>query len=424
MSSSENDRERVSTNLIVENQFEIAANLIGLEPSMQVLLKSPFRTVSVEVPVRMDDGRLEVYRGYRVQHNGARGPCKGGVRYHPEADEEEVLGLATTMTWKTALLDIPFGGAKGGVQVRARDLSQRELEAITRQFTRRIALFLGPYRDIPAPDMNTNPQVMAWMLDEYSAKYGYTPAAVTGKPIALGGSLGREEATGRGVMIIMQSYGRDAGIPIKGGRVVIQGFGNVGAHLALFLHEQGAKVVAVSDVNGGLHNENGLDIPSLFEHTYIRRKPVAEFDGGDAMSDADDEIWKVSCDWLVPAALGSVITKEKNANTIDCKVVVEAANSPTTPIADKILEARGIQVLPDFLVNAGGVVVSYFEWTQNLQQEPWTLEQVNRRLQAKMTKAYEIVRELAESKGVPWRTSALATALQRVADAEALRGGH
>ena len=424
MSSSENDRERVSTNLIVENQFEIAANLIGLEPSMQVLLKSPFRTVSVEVPVRMDDGRLEVYRGYRVQHSGARGPCKGGVRYHPEADEEEVLGLATTMTWKTALLDIPFGGAKGGVQVRARDLSQRELEAITRQFTRRIAIFLGPYRDIPAPDMNTNPQVMAWMLDEYSAKYGYTPAAVTGKPIALGGSLGREEATGRGVMIIMQSYGRDAGIPIKGGRVVIQGFGNVGAHLALFLHEQGAKVVAVSDVNGGLHNENGLDIPSLFEHTYIRRKPVAEFDGGDTMSDADDEIWKVSCDWLVPAALGSVITKEKNANTIDCKVVVEAANSPTTPIADKILEARGIQVLPDFLVNAGGVVVSYFEWTQNLQQEPWTLEQVNRRLQAKMTKAYEIVRELAESKGVPWRTSALATALQRVADAEALRGGH
>ncbi|MCH8144888.1 MAG: glutamate dehydrogenase [Gemmatimonadetes bacterium] len=424
MSSSQNDRERLSTNLIVENQFEIAANLIGLEPSMQVLLKSPFRTVSVEVPVRMDDGRLEVFRGYRVQHNGARGPCKGGVRYHPEADEEEVLGLATTMTWKTALLDIPFGGAKGGVQVRARDLSQRELEAITRQFTRRIALFLGPYRDIPAPDMNTNPQVMAWMLDEYSAKYGYTPAAVTGKPIALGGSLGREEATGRGAMIIMQSYGRDAGIPIKGGRVVIQGFGNVGAHLALFLHEQGAKVVAVSDVNGGLHNENGLDVPSLFEHTYIRRKPVAEFDGGDAMSDADDEIWKVSCDWLVPAALGSVITKEKNANTIDCKVVVEAANSPTTPIADKILEARGIQVLPDFLVNAGGVVVSYFEWTQNLQQEPWTLEQVNRRLQAKMTKAYEIVRELAESKGVPWRTSALAIALRRVADAEALRGGH
>ncbi len=423
MSSPQNDRERLSTNLIVENQFETAANLIGLEPAMQVLLKSPFRTVSVEVPVRMDDGRLEVYRGYRVQHNGARGPCKGGVRYHPEADEEEVLGLATTMTWKTALLDIPFGGAKGGVQVKARDLSQRELEAITRQFTRRIRLFLGPYRDIPAPDMNTNQQVMAWMLDEYSAKYGYTPAAVTGKPIALGGSLGREEATGRGAMIIMQNYARDAGIPIKDGRVVIQGFGNVGAHLASFLHEQGAKVVAVSDVYGGLHNEDGLDVPSLFEHTYKKRKPVAEFDGGDAMSDADEEIWKVSCDWLVPAALGSVITKERNANSIDCKVVVEAANSPTTPIAEKILEARGIQILPDFLVNAGGVVVSYFEWTQNLQQQPWTLEQVNLGLQTKMTEAYRIVRELAESKGVPWRTAALAIALRRVADAEALRGG-
>jgi glutamate dehydrogenase (NAD(P)+) len=327
------------------------------------------------------------------------------------------------MTWKTALLDIPFGGAKGGVQVRARDLSQRELEAITRQFTRRIRLFLGPYRDIPAPDMNTNPQVMAWMLDEYSAKYGYTPAAVTGKPIALGGSLGREEATGRGAMIIMQNYARDAGIPIKDGRIVIQGFGNVGAHLALFLHEQGAKVVAVSDVYGGLHNENGLNVPSLFEHTYIKRKPVAEFDGGDAMSDADEEIWKVSCDWLVPAALGSVITKEKNANSIDCKVVVEAANSPTTPIAEKIFEARGIQILPDFLVNAGGVVVSYFEWTQNLQQQPWTLDQVNRGLQTKMTEAYRIVQELAESKGVPWRTAALAIALRRVADAEALRGG-
>jgi glutamate dehydrogenase (NAD(P)+) len=377
--------------------------------------------VAVDVPIRMDDGRLEVFRGYRVQHNGARGPCKGGVRFHPEADEDEILGLATTMTWKTALLNIPFGGAKGGVQVMARSLSQRELEAITRQFTRRIALLLGPYRDIPAPDMNTNQQVMAWMLDEYSAKYGYTPAAVTGKPVALGGSLGREEATGRGVMYIMQDYSRDYDIPIKDSRVVIQGFGNVGAHLALFLHEQGAKVLAVSDVYGGLHDDKGLDIPALFEHTYVRRNPVAEFGRGDILQ--NDDIWKISCDWLVPAALGSVITKEKNANTIDCKVVVEAANSPTTPIADKILEARGIQVLPDFLVNAGGVVVSYFEWTQNLQQEPWSLERVNSGLRAKMTEGYDDVHTLAEEKGVQWRTAALAIALQRVADAESLRGG-
>ena len=421
MSSPAIERERVSTNLIVENQFDVAADLIGLDESMQLLLKTPFRTVSVEVPVRMDDGRLEVFRGYRVQHNGARGPCKGGVRYHPEADEEEVLGLATTMTWKTALLNIPFGGAKGGVQVMARALSQRELEAITRQFTRRIALLLGPYRDIPAPDMNTNPQVMAWMLDEYSAKYGYSPAAVTGKPIALGGSLGREEATGRGVTYIMQDYSRDYGVPIKDSRVVIQGFGNVGAHIALFLHELGAKVIAVSDVYGGLHDDGGLDIPALFEHTYKRRNPVAEFGRGDILQ--NDDIWKISCDWLVPAALGSVITKEKNANTVDCKVVVEAANSPTTPIADKILEARGIQVLPDFLVNAGGVVVSYFEWTQNLQQEPWSLERVNRGLRAKMTEGYDDVHTLADQKGVQWRTAALAIALQRVADAEALRGG-
>ncbi len=423
MTSSQNDRERVSTNIIVENQFETAANLIGLDPSMQLLLKTPFRTVSVEVAIRMDDGRLEVFNGYRVQHNGARGPCKGGVRYHPEADEQEIIGLATTMTWKTALLDIPFGGAKGGVQVKARDLSKRELEAITRQFTRRIALLLGPYRDIPAPDMNTNQQTMAWMLDEYSAKYGYTPAAVTGKPVALGGSLGREEATGRGVMLIMKKYSRDFGIPIKDARVVIQGFGNVGAHLALFLHELGAKIVAVSDVYGGLHNEDGLDIPALFQHTYKQHKPVAEFDSGDKLTNPDDVIWNIPCEWLVPAALGSVITKEKNANTIDCKVVVEAANSPITPIGDKILEARNIQVLPDFLVNAGGVVVSYFEWTQNLQQEPWTLEQVNSGLERKMNTAYEVVRDLADDKGVPWRTSALAIALQRVADAEALRGG-
>ncbi len=423
MTSSQSDRERLSTNIIVENQFETAANLIGLDPSMQLLLRTPFRTVSVEVAIRMDDGRLEVFNGYRVQHNGARGPCKGGVRYHPEADEQEVIGLATTMTWKTALLDIPFGGAKGGVQVKARDLSKRELEAITRQFTRRIALLRGPYRDIPAPDMNTNQQTMAWMLDEYSAKYGYTPAAVTGKPVALGGSLGREEATGRGVMLIMKKYSRDFGVPIKDARVVIQGFGNVGAHLALFLHELGAKIVAVSDVYGGLHNEDGLDIPPLFEHTYKQHKPVAEFDGGDRLTNPDDAIWNIPCEWLVPAALGSVITKEKNANTIDCKVVVEAANSPITPIGDKILEARNIQVLPDFLVNAGGVVVSYFEWTQNLQQEPWTLEQVNSGLERKMNTAYEVVRDLADDKGVPWRTSALAIALQRVADAEALRGG-
>ncbi|MDH5805586.1 MAG: glutamate dehydrogenase, partial [Gemmatimonadota bacterium] len=349
-------------------------------------------------------------------------PCKGGVRYHPEADENEIIGLATTMTWKTALLDIPFGGAKGGVQVKARDLSQRELEAVTRQFTRRIAIILGPYQDIPAPDMNTNPQVMAWMLDEYSQKFGYSPAAVTGKPISLGGSLGREEATGLGAFMIMKAYSKDSGIPIKGSRVVIQGFGNVGSHLAEFLHAEGAKVIAVGDVYGAIQNDKGLDIPKLFKHAYINRKPVSEFKGGDVIE--SDQLLNVPCDWLVPAALGSVLTKEKFSDTIDCKVVVEAANSPVTPIAEKILESRDIQILPDFLVNAGGVVVSYFEWTQNLQQEPWSLEQVNHTLEKKMMVAYKAVRDLADETGVPWRTAALAIALRRVAEAEALRGGH
>jgi glutamate dehydrogenase (NAD(P)+) len=379
------ERQTLSIGRIVINQLDRAADLIGLEHYMRRILSEPFRSVGVEVPVRMDDGHIEVLRGYRVQHNGARGPCKGGVRYHPEADEEEVLGLATTMTWKTALVQIPFGGAKGGVQVDSRRLSPRELEAVTRTFTNRIAIVLGPYRDILAPDMGTNAQVMAWMLDEYSKKRGYTPACVTGKPLSLGGSLGREEATGRGVLYAMQAFSRDYDI------------------------------IAVTDADGGLLNENGIDIPTLFSHGYVGRKPVPEFPGGDRIT--NDEIWDISCDWLIPAAVGGVINKESNANSVDCRVVVEAANSPVTSIADRILEDRGIPVLPDFLVNAGGVVV-----VQNLQQHPWSLEQVNAELLKRMTTAYRGVQELVESKGVPWRTAAYMIALARVAEAERLRG--
>jgi glutamate dehydrogenase (NAD(P)+) len=415
------ERQRLSTAFIVENQFDVAADLVGLDAPMRKLLLHPFRSVTVEVPVRMDNGTLEIFNGYRIQHNGARGPCKGGIRYHPEADEREVLGLATTMTWKTALLDIPFGGAKGGVQIDPRKLSIRELEAVTRRFTRRIAIVLGPYRDIPAPDMNTNAQVMAWMLDEYSARAGYTPAVVTGKPVSLGGSLGREEATGRGVTYVMEEYSRDTGVPLRGGRVVIQGFGNVGAHAARLLHEMGAKIVAVSDVDGGLHNDDGLNVPDLFTHAYKNRHPVSEFPGGTPITNQD--LWRIPCDWLIPAALGSVISKERNAEIIDAKVVVEAANSPTTPIGEKILAERGITVLPDFLVNAGGVVVSYFEWTQNLQQHPWSLEKVNSELHTRMQTAYRTVRTIVDDKNVSWRIAALAIALQRVADAERLRGG-
>jgi len=419
-------RTTMSGKSIVESQFERAANLIGLDQYMRRILMRPFREVQVEVPVRMDDGRIEVFTGYRIQHNGARGPCKGGIRYHPEADHDEVLGLAAIMTWKTALMDIPFGGAKGGVTVDPKKLSKLELERLTRRFTQRISIVLGPYRDIPAPDVNTNAQVMAWILDEFSSRHGYTPAAVTGKPISLGGSLGREEATGRGVMYVMMEYARDFGIPLKDSRVVIQGFGNVGGHLARLLHtEAGAKVIAVSDVSGGVVNEKGLDIPALLAHT-AAGKPVREWQGsgggggGRAISNA--EIWTVPCDWLVPAALGGVITRETNARTLDCKVVVEGANEPTTPIADLILEERGIPVIPDFLANAGGVTVSYYEWAQNLQQYRWTHEQVNRELQATLTKAYTGVRDLAKQKGVTFRTAAYAIALQRVAEAERLRG--
>jgi glutamate dehydrogenase (NAD(P)+) len=410
----------MKTGAITQSQFDTAADLLGLESSMRRLLRMPFRSVAVEVPFRRDDGSLEVLRGYRIQHNGARGPCKGGIRFHPEADEEEVLGLATTMTWKTALADIPFGGAKGGVQCDPRTLSVRELEAVTRSFTRRIAIVLGPYRDIPAPDMGTNAQVMAWILDEYSARAGYTPAVVTGKPLALGGSLGREEATGRGVVYVMEEYARDFGPPLAGSRVVVQGFGNVGAHVALFAHQAGARVIAATDVEGGRYDERGLDIPRLFQHAYRERKPVGAFAQGEAI--ANEQLWTLPCEWLVPAALGGVISKEANARALECKVLVEAANSPTTPIADKILEERGIPVLPDFLVNAGGVIVSYFEWVQNLQQHPWSLEQVNSELRRKLSAAYTQVRDVVTQRQVPWRTAAYTIALARVAEAERLRG--
>jgi glutamate dehydrogenase (NAD(P)+) len=341
------------------------------------------------------------------------------VRYHPSVDIEEVRGLATLMTWKTALLDLPFGGGKGGVNVDPRKLSRNELERLTRKFTERIAIVLGPYRDIPAPDMGTNAQTMAWMLDEYSSKRGYSPAIVTGKPIDLGGSLGREEATGRGVVIVMREAARDYGVPWKGGRAVIQGFGNVGLHLARILHEEGVRVIAVTDVDGGVINDNGIDIPALIQHN-ASANTVGGFAGGDAL--AGEKIWDVPCEFMVPAALGGVITKEDNVDRLDCKMVVEAANGPTTPIADKVLHDRGIPVLPDFLANASGVVVSYFEWTQNLQQLRWELEQVNTALERKMVAAYRDVHRLAKEKGVSLRTAAYAIALKRVAYAEEMRG--
>jgi glutamate dehydrogenase (NAD(P)+) len=404
---------------IAGNQFETAAELLGLSHSMRQRLCTPFREITVQVPVLMDNGEIEVFLGHRVQHNGARGPTKGGVRYHPSVDLHEVRGLATLMTWKTALLDLPFGGAKGGVAVDSRKLSRRELERLTRKFTERIAIALGPYRDIPAPDMGTNAQTMAWMLDEYSQKKGYSPAVVTGKPVTLGGSLGREEATGRGVMVIMREAARDFGITWRGSSAAIQGFGNVGSHLAVALQNEGVKVIAVTDADGGVTDPAGLDITALMSYVQVERT-VRGFPGAKPLT--NDELWRIKCDFMVPAALGSVITKEDNAGILDCKVLVEAANAPTTPIADKILEERGIVVLPDFLANAGGVVVSYFEWTQNLQQLRWDVEQVNAGLERKMKDAYREVITLARERKVSLRTAAYAIALKRVADAEDLRG--
>jgi glutamate dehydrogenase (NAD(P)+) len=412
-------RHHIAVGEIATNQFEAAADLLGLNRSMRTRLSVPFREVTVQVPVLMDDGRIEIFMGYRVQHNGARGPTKGGIRYHPSVDLSEVRGLASLMTWKTALLDLPFGGAKGGVGVDPRLLSRIELERLTRKFTERIALAIGPYRDIPAPDMGTNGQVMAWMLDEYSSKKGYSPAIVTGKPVSLGGSLGREEATGRGVMIVMREAAKDFGTKWKGATAVIQGFGNVGSHLSTCLNSEGVKVIAVTDVDGGIVNEKGLDIPALFEHVR-RERTVGGF--AEAQQITNDELWRIPCDYMIPAALGGVITKEDNVNDLQCKMVVEAANGPTTPIADKILEQRGIPILPDFLANAGGVVVSYFEWTQNLQQLRWELEQVNAGLERKMVAAYREVYALAKERGVPMRTAAYAIALRRVAEAEEMRG--
>ena len=409
----------IDVGAITDNQFQQAADLLGLDASMRKRLSTPFREVTVQVPVLMDDGRVEIYAGYRVQHNGSRGPTKGGIRYHPTVDLEEVRGLAALMTWKTALLDLPFGGGKGGVGVDPRLLSRTELERLTRKFTERIALVLGPYRDIPAPDMGTNGQVMAWMLDEYSQKKGYSPAIVTGKPVSLGGSLGREEATGRGVMIAMREAARDYGMPWKGATAVIQGFGNVGSFLAQFLYEEGLKVIAVTDAEGGVYAEGGLNIPALQEHSRLARTV-----GGFANAQAIDntQLWRVPCDYMIPAALGGVITKEDNVHDLQCRMVVEAANGPTTPIADKVLEERGIPVLPDFLANAGGVVVSYFEWTQNLQQLRWELEQVNAGLERKMVAAHREVFTLARERNVSLRTAAYAIALKRVAGAEEMRG--
>ncbi len=399
-------------------QYDKAAGLLGIPDDYKNIMRNCYRELRVQITLRRDNGALEEYTGFRVQHNGARGPYKGGIRYHPSVDIDEVRALASLMTWKTAVANIPFGGAKGGVNVDPLKLSENDLQYLTRAFTRKIDMALGVYRDIPAPDVNTNAKVMAWLLDEYGRKHGYTPAIVTGKPIHMGGSKGRESATGLGVYYITQRACKDYGIELKNAKIVIQGFGNVGSWAAKYLHDGGARIIAVSDVEGAVFDEKGLDIPCLIKHVGERRKVIG-FAGSQEIR--RDEVFKIPCDILVPAALNGVITQD-NVNQIQAKMIIEGANNPINPFADKILGEKGVTILPDILANAGGVTVSYFEWTQNLQQFFWEEEEVQKKLELVMDRAYREVHEMSKKHRVSMRTGAFMVAIARVFEAVKSRG--
>ena len=415
-----NSSEAPNPTAIVDYNFDRAAQDLGMSEQERRLLKEPFREIKVKVPVRMDDGSLQIFHGFRVQHNGARGPFKGGIRYSPRVDEAEIRALAEVMTWKTALVNIPFGGAKGGVNCDPLELSTGELERLTRKFIAQIRHVLGPMRDIPAPDMGTNPQVMAWVLDEFSSRQGYSPACVTGKPIELGGSVGRRRATGRGIVTILGQHMRELGVPLEGLRVVIQGFGNVGSNIALFLVDQGADVVAVGDIFGAIASRDGRGLPvrELTEHVK-HMGTVVGF--ADAEPIDSEQLLFLECDVLIPAAAECVLNGE-NAKKVRAKVIAEGANLPTTPDGDEILERRKIAVLPDILTNAGGVIVSYFEWVQNLQQKPWEEVAVRKELRRRMLETYHDVAHLAAHEGVTLRRIAYSLAVERVLRAEEKRG--
>ena len=409
---------KVNNKKASDDQFNRAADLIGLDETIRTSLNVPDRELMVEVPLRKDDGTIESFRGYRVQHNNSRGPFKGGIRYHEEVDLDEVRSLAALMTWKTALVDIPYGGGKGGISVNPSTLSELELERLSRRFFRAINPIIGVNRDIPAPDVNTNPQIMAWFMDEYGMINGHTPGIVTGKPIELGGSLGRNAATGKGTAIIARETANLLNMDLEGASVVIQGFGNVGSFAGRFLNEMGSKIIAVSDVNGGLYDPDGLDITSLIAYNN-KNGTIKGFSQGDSVSNED--ILNIECDFLIPAALGGVIHK-MNVEKLNCRVIIEAANGPVTPPADDILFKKGVYVVPDILTNAGGVTVSYFEWVQNLQQFQWTEEEVNDKLENKMVAAFNEVSSMMKSKKTSMRMAAFAVAIDRVAKSFELRG--
>ncbi len=399
-------------------QFDQAAEAMDLDPNLRERLKLPQRSLVVSLPVRMDDGHVEVFTGYRVQHDSSRGPSKGGVRYHPDVNLGEVAALAMWMTWKCALAGLPYGGAKGGVAVAPKRLSPAELQRLTRRYAAEIFPLIGPDKDVPAPDVGTDAQIMAWMMDTYSQQVGYAvPGVVTGKPLSIGGSLGREEATGRGVVYVTMEMLRHLKLSIENATVAIQGFGNVGSHTARIMQQQGARVIAVSDVHGGIYNSKGLNIMAL-----LRRdpsQPLHDTKLGDAIT--NEELLRLECTVLVPAALSEQITS-KNANSLKCRILSEGANGPTTLEADRILADKGIFVIPDILANSGGVIVSYFEWVQDLQRFFWGATDIQNRLQDIITSAFQRTLHFSTERRVSMRMAALMSGIDHVAQAHLQRG--
>src|SRR5215210_6632649 len=412
-------RAEISNYEIVTHYFDDAAERLGLRDDVSTVVKTSYREVQVQIPILREDGCIHVYSGYRVQHNGARGPYKGGIRFHPEVDLDEVRALAELMTWKTAIAGIPYGGAKGGVNCPAGEMSDHEKQQIARGFMAKIEKVLGPNRDIPAPDVNTNAQTMAWMMDEYGKLHGHTPACVTGKPIALEGSFGREAATGRGVVQVFQEAAPKIDLDPSKATFVLQGFGNVGAWAARLMQELGATLVGVADAGGAIASSDGIDAEELAAHVRDGGE-VTSFDTGAEEIDPDDLV-ALECDVFIPAALGGMIHKD-NADRMQCRMMVEGANSPTTPKADEILNEKGVYIVPDVLANAGGVVVSYFEWVQNLQHFRWEEREVNDKLGKIMRRAYREVAARAKEEGIPLREAAYLVGIERVVEAARTRG--
>lgn len=402
------------------SQFDQAAEAMHLDHNLRERLKQPQRSLVVSIPVRMDDDHVEVFTGYRVQHDSSRGPSKGGVRYHPDVNLGEVAALAMWMTWKCALAGLPYGGAKGGVAVAPKQLSHAELQRLTRRYAAEIFPLIGPDKDVPAPDVGTDAQVMAWMMDTYSQQVGYAvPGVVTGKPLSIGGSLGREEATGRGVVYVTLEALRHLKLSIDHATVAVQGFGNVGMHTALIMEQEGARVVAVSDVTGGLYNEKGLNIRELLDRYKAKGQTLRDTKMGDWIT--NEELLRLPCTVLVPAALSEQITVH-NAAALRCRILAEGANGPTTLEADRILEDKGVFIIPDILANSGGVIVSYFEWVQDLQRFFWNEADIRKRLHDIITSAFHQTKLFATEKRVSMRMAALMNGIDKVAQAHLQRG--